>query len=149
MPTQYPGSPEDVRALNAYIALMRASDSVSARVHRHLAKSGLSVSQFGVLEILHHLGPLCPRDLGAKLLKSSGNVTLILDNLEKRGLVRRERDPGDRRMIIIHLTEEGRVLIAALFPAQVEAVRTDLSVLEPAEQDELRRLCRKLGLQEA
>lgn len=149
MPTQYPGLPEEIRALNAYIALMRASDSVSARVHRHLAKSGLSVSQFGVLEILHHLGPLCPRDLGAKLLKSSGNVTLILDNLEKRGLIRRERDQGDRRMITIHLTEEGQTLIAAIFPDQVEAIRTDFSILEPAEQDELRRLCRKLGLQEA
>ncbi|HEY9854591.1 MAG TPA: MarR family transcriptional regulator [Stenomitos sp.] len=148
MPTQYSGSPEEIRALNAYISLMRASDSVSARVHRHLAKVGLSISQFGVLEILHHLGPLSPRDLCSKLLKSSGNVTLILDNLEKRGLIRRERDQSDRRMITIHLTEAGRSLIAEVFPHQVEAIQADLSVLTDAEQLELRRLCRKLGLQE-
>ena len=148
MPTQYSGTPEAKRALNAYIALMRASDSVSARVHRHLAAAGLSISQFGVLEILHHLGPLSPRDLCSKLLRSSGNVTLILDNLEKRALIRRERDQRDRRMVTIHLTEEGQALIAEVFPRQVDAIQADLSVLTPAEQDELRRLCRKLGLQQ-
>ncbi len=148
MPTQYSGTPEAQRALNAYIALMRASDSVSARVHRHLAAAGLSISQFGVLEILHHLGPLSPRDLCSKLLRSSGNVTLILDNLEKRHLIRRERDQRDRRMVTIHLTEEGQALIAEVFPRQVDAIQADLSVLKPAEQDELRRLCRKLGLQQ-
>lgn len=149
MPTRHAGRPAEVRALNAYIALMRASDSVSARVHRHLATTGLSVSQFGMLEILHHLGPLSPRDLGLKLLKSSGNVTVILDNLEKRGLVRRERDLHDRRMVTIHLTAEGQALIAEVFPRQVSAVTADLSALTPDEQDELRRLCRKLGLQQS
>lgn len=148
MPTQYSGSAEEIRALNAYIALMRASDSVSARVHRHLASVGLSVSQFGVLEVLHHLGPLIPRDLCSKLLKTSGNVTLILDNLERRDLIRRERDQRDRRMITIHLTDAGRALIEEVFPRQVKAIQADLSILTPAEQIELRRLCRKLGLQE-
>lgn len=148
MPTHYSGSADETRALNAYIALMRASDSVSARVHRHLAKVGLSISQFGVLEILFHLGPLSPRDLCAKLLKSSGNVTLILDNLEKRDLIRRDRDQSDRRMVTIHLTAAGRALIEDVFPHQVEAIRADLSALTAAEQVELRRLCRKLGLQE-
>jgi MarR family 2-MHQ and catechol resistance regulon transcriptional repressor len=148
MPTQYAGTLEAQRALNAYIALMRASDSVSARVHRHLAAAGLSISQFGVLEILYHLGPLSPRDLCSKLLRSSGNVTLILDNLEKRDLIRRERDQRDRRMVTIHLTEAGQALIAEVFPRQVDAIQADLSVLTPAEQDELRRLCRKLGLQQ-
>lgn len=148
MPTQYAGTLEAQRALNAYIALMRASDSVSARVHRHLAAAGLSISQFGVLEILYHLGPLSPRDLCSKLLRSSGNVTLILDNLEKRDLIRRERDQRDRRMVTIHLTEAGQELIAEVFPRQVDAIQADLSVLTPAEQDELRRLCRKLGLQQ-
>lgn len=148
MPTHHAGSPAEVRALNAYIALMRASDSVSARVHRHLGAVGLSVSQFGMLEILYHLGPLSPRDLGAKLLKSSGNVTVILDNLSKRGLVHRERDLHDRRMVVIHLTAEGQALITEVFPRQVSAVTADLSVLSPVEQDELRRLCRKLGLQD-
>ena len=148
MPTQYSGSADAQRALNAYIALMRASDSVSQRVHRHLATAGLSISQFGVLEILLHLGPLSPRDLCAKLLRSSGNVTLILDNLEKRDLIRRERDQQDRRMVTIHLTDAGQALISEVFPRQVDAIHTDLSVLTPSEQDELRRLCRKLGLQE-
>jgi MarR family 2-MHQ and catechol resistance regulon transcriptional repressor len=149
MPTQHSGHPEEQRALNAYIALMRASDSVSARVHRHLSTSSLSIGQFGVLEILYHLGPLSPRDLCFKLLRSSGNVTLILDNLEKRALIRRERSQSDRRMITIHLTDAGHALITEVFPAQVDAIRTDLSVLTPGEQDELRRLCRKLGLQQA
>lgn len=50
-----------------------------------------------MLEALYHKGPLCKRDIAAKILKSTGNITLLIDNLEKNGLVRRERDNEDRR----------------------------------------------------
>lgn len=133
------------RALGAYVKLMRAAESVTQRIHRHLALAGLTASQFGVLEALHSLGPLCQRDLGAKILKTSGNVTLVIDNLEKRGLVRRERSADDRRYITVSLTPEGDALIRDVFPRHAQAVHDDLSALTPAEQDELGRLCRKLG----
>ncbi|HEU4753262.1 MAG TPA: MarR family transcriptional regulator, partial [Armatimonadota bacterium] len=107
MPTRYQGSEEEVRALDAWIKLLRCTESLVGRQSARLAEQGLTVSQFGALEALLHLGPLCQRELGEKLLKSSGNITMVVDNLERRGLVRRERSAEDRRYITVHLTPEG------------------------------------------
>jgi len=144
----YRGTAEEVRALNAFIKLARAAESTGARLSGLLTESGLTESQFGVLEALHHLGPLHPRQLGEKLLRSSGNITLVLDNLEKHGLVRREREVDDRRYVTVHLTPQGRELIRKVFPRHVADVVRVFSALTPAEQEELGRLCRKLGLQQ-
>jgi MarR family transcriptional regulator, 2-MHQ and catechol-resistance regulon repressor len=148
MGTHYSGTETEVRALNTFIKLIRAAESVSARVHRHLDEVNLTVSQFGVLEALLHLGPMCQKDLAQKLLKTGGNLTLVIDNLEKRQLVRRERDSNDRRQIYVHLTRSGEELINDIFPLHVMAVVEDLKILNPLEQEQLDRLCWQLGQQE-
>jgi MarR family 2-MHQ and catechol resistance regulon transcriptional repressor len=148
MGTRYRGTKDEVRALNAFVKLVRAAESVGARLSGGLAEAGLTEGQFGALEALYHLGPLHQRELGAKLLRSGGNVTMIVDNLEKRGLVRRERGVEDRRFVTVHLTDAGRRLIARLFPAHAARITAEMSALTPAEQDELGRLCRKLGKRE-
>jgi len=95
------------RALKTYVKLMRAVAGVTEKMHRHLRDQGLTNSQFGVLEALLHLGPLCQREIGEKILKSGGNMTLVIDNLEKRSLVERVQDKQDRRYVKIHLTPQG------------------------------------------
>ena len=142
----YKGSRETVRALSAYVKLMRAAESLTARIHRNLAEVDLSISQFGTLEALYHLGPMPQVEIGKKLLKSSGNMTLVIDNLEKRGLVRRERSEEDRRYFTVHLTEAGKKLISEFFPAHAERIAAEMSVLTPYEQEQLGWFCKKLGL---
>ena len=132
-------------ALSSYVKLMRAADSATARIHRHLQQVGLSVTQFGVLEALYHLGPLCQRDLGRKLLKSSGNMTLVIENLEKGGLVVRRRDEADRRYWVVELSSAGQALLEEVFPRHVAAVVAEFATLSSAEQRDLARICRKLG----
>ena len=146
MPTHYQGSQDAQRALDVFIKLSRAADAVETRINCHLAKAGLTVSQFGVLEALHHLGPMCQRDIARKILKSSGNITMVIDNLAKRDLVRRERDKQDRRMVFVHLTDAGKKRIEELFPKHVAIVEREIGVLSPDEQDQLQALCRKVGL---
>ncbi len=141
----YKGTAEEKRALDAYIKLLRAAESVSARVTRRLGDAGLTLSQFGVLEALHHLGPLCLSDLARKILKTSGNLTLVVDNLEKRGLVSRRHDSSDRRFVRVSITPGGKRLIAGIFPAHAREITRALSVLRAAEQATLAALCRKLG----
>src|SRR5450432_865461 len=119
MGTRHRGTLDEINALNAFIKLQRAAESVSVRVHAILPE-GLTTTQFGVLESLHHIGPLCQSELAEKLLKSGGNLTLVVDNLEKAGFVSRERDPADRRFVVVKLTEKGQGFIAALFPKVVE-----------------------------
>lgn len=114
-----------------------------------MAEAGLTISQFGVLEALYHKGPLCQRDIAAKVLKSSGNMTLVIDNLEKNGLVRRERDNQDRRYLTVHLTEKGTQLITVAFAAVQTAIVANMSVLTQHEQHVLGSLCKRLGLQGA
>jgi MarR family transcriptional regulator, 2-MHQ and catechol-resistance regulon repressor len=147
MATHHQGTPDEVQALNAFISLMRASDSFTALLKRGLADQDLSHSQFGILETLMHLGPLCQKDLADKLLVSGGNITLVVDNLEKRGLVVRERQVEDRRLITVSLTPAGRKLIAATFPKHLATIVAHFAILTPAEQEALRRLCRTLGTQ--
>lgn len=145
MPTHWSGSPEERLALDAYIKLWRASHSVEARANRHLAEHGLSLSQFSVLEALHFLGPLPQRALAAKVLRSHGNLTLVIDNLERDGLVRRERGERDRRVVTVHLTEAGAAKVAGVLPPHVAGVVEVFSALSPQEQETLGALCRKLG----
>jgi MarR family transcriptional regulator, 2-MHQ and catechol-resistance regulon repressor len=145
MGTQYQGTVEEMRALATFIKLVRATEAVSDRIHHHLDAEKLTVSQFGVLEALLHLGPLSQRDLAQKLLKTGGNITMVIDNLEKRQLVRRDRQVHDRRLILVHLTPEGEILIRKIFPRHVEAVVREMDVLTGAEQEELGQLCRRLG----
>jgi len=127
---------------------MRAADAVTRRTHRGLATQNLTVSQFGVLEALYHLGPLKQAELGSKILKTSGNMTMVVDNLEARGLVKRKRDAADRRAQRVSLTDAGRELIARIFPPHARKVVKEMSRLSPEEQTELARLCRKLGRDE-
>ena len=143
---RYRGNQKEIRALRTYVKLMRAAESVTARTHRHLSSTGLTISQFAVLEALYQLGPLSQREIGQKILRSSGNITMVIDNLEKRGLVRRERNEADRRFFIVHLTDKGYNLIDKIFPPHAAVIAEDLGALTAAEQDALGRLCKKLGL---
>lgn len=134
------------RALNTYTKLMRAAESVTSRVHRVLAEPKLTLSQFGVLEALYHKGPLCQRDIGSKILKSSGNITLVIDNLEKQNLVSRVRDENDRRYFAVNLTKTGTDLIAKVFADVAAAIVKEMASLEEDEQELLGQLCKKLGM---
>jgi MarR family transcriptional regulator, 2-MHQ and catechol-resistance regulon repressor len=134
-------------ALSTYIKLVRAAESVSARAHRHLLDEKLSFGQFSVLEALYHLGTLCQKDLADKILKTPRNITMIVDNLEKRNLVKRERDTGDRRYIHVHITEDGTRLFEKIFPRHIECLEREMKILTPSEIEELGRLCRIIGKQ--
>jgi MarR family 2-MHQ and catechol resistance regulon transcriptional repressor len=80
------------------------------------------------------------------MLRTGGSVTSMVDKLETKGLVRRERGGEDRRMVQVHLTPTGKRLITKVFPQHVERIATAFSALSEREQETLARLCRKLGL---
>ena len=148
MGTHYNGTHEEIRAINAYIKLQRAAESTAARTTRHLAAAGLTFSQYGVLDILFHLGSLPLGQIAEKILRSEGNMTTVVDNLERRGFVRRERSEKDRRVVTVSLTETGRQMIEKVLPQHIQAIINEMSIFTPEEQEILDHLCRKLGKQE-
>ena len=138
--------PRRTPSLDSYLKLVRAADSVSAQLDGGLREVGLTSSQFGVLEALYHLGPLTQGQLAGKLLKSSGNLTLVVDNLERRKLAKRRRHARDRRCVEVHLTAPGKRLISEFYPRHARSIRHAMSALAPYEQRHLAELCRRLGL---
>ncbi len=144
--THFHGSPKEIIALDAWIKLSRARNSVWKQIKPSMSVTGLSPSQFAVLEALLHLGPLSQKEISKKLLVSAGNVVTIIDNLERDQLVTRESNPSDRRAHIIVLTKKGKELIDTIFPDHVKAIINALSVLTKNEQLELDRLCKKLRI---
>lgn len=146
MPTHYKGTREEKEALDSYIKLMRAAESVASKLNEYKTHQGLSISQFGALEALYHLGPMYQKDIGRKILKSSGNITMVIDNLEQKELVERKRDEHDRRYVTISLTEKGEEMISGLLPGHIAAIVEIMESLNREEKEELGALCRKLGM---
>ncbi|MGE0480386.1 MAG: MarR family winged helix-turn-helix transcriptional regulator [Phycisphaerae bacterium] len=137
-------SAPEQRALSAYVALMRAAQLVTLRVHRHLDAIDLTLGQFAVLEALVHGGPLRHNVLAERILTSAGNLSIVLSNLQRRALIRREPDPADRRGTIVRATAKAERLIGDVFPAHAARIADAFAVLTAAEQDQLRRLCRRV-----
>ncbi len=139
--------PAVAAAVQVYVKLMRASRAVTLRVEPRLTGSGLTATQLGVLEAILHKGRLTPRDLGRKVLTSAGNMTDVLDKLERRGLLRRVPSCTDRRSVQVELTEPGRHLIEALFPDHARDIARAMGPLTPAELRTLGDLLRRVGLE--
>jgi MarR family transcriptional regulator, 2-MHQ and catechol-resistance regulon repressor len=138
--------PNQRHALNVYVKLMRATNRATSDIHRHLQDDNLTHSQFAVLEALFHLGSLSQGELGQKILKSNANLTTVVDSLEKKQLVMRDRSGSDRRVVTVTLTVEGEKLIASVFPKHVEIVTREFDVLSDEEKVQLGILLKKLGL---
>jgi MarR family 2-MHQ and catechol resistance regulon transcriptional repressor len=146
MPTHYKGSAREVRALDTFVKLTRAMETLGAQLQRHLASLEITPPQLAVLEALLHVGPMSQSELGRKLLRSNPNMTALLDNLERGKWIQRERSPEDRRVVVVSLTPEGRRVIERVFPAHAAHVAALMGALTAEEQETLGALCKKLGL---
>src|SRR5271169_1711565 len=136
-------------ALATYVRLMRAANAARNQAARHLGGSGLTLTQFAVLEALYHLGPMSLSDIAKKILTTGGNLTMVVGNLEKLGLAHRQKCPEDRRQFIVVLSSKGKALIHKIFPGHAAAITEFMAALSPAQQEQLGDLCRLLGGQDA
>ncbi len=146
MSNPYQGTAGEILALDTYVKFVRAFESIKSRIEKQDTVEDLSGSQFGTLEMVYHLGPLNQKDIGQKLLISKSNVVTIIDKLEQRGLVKRQRSLEDRRCVFVHLTNEGQEKVKQILPVHVAAITQEMNRVTPEEQKELGRICRKLGL---
>jgi MarR family 2-MHQ and catechol resistance regulon transcriptional repressor len=133
-------------ALSMWVKLARASSTFGRLTGKDIERYGLTQPQFGVFEILGHLGPMTIGDVGKRMLVTGGCTTVILDNLEKEDLVERIRSTEDRRVIKVQLTEKGERLFKQIFAQHANHVTELASVLTEEEQMQLSHLLKKLGL---
>ena len=132
-------------ALSTWVKLARAFASFNKRSMENIRNFELTQPQFAVIEILGHLGPMKVGEICNKMLVSGGNMTLILDNIEKIGYIERIHSREDRRAINIQLTKQGQELFDKIFTSHAEHITKLMSVLSPEEQKTLGDLLKKLG----
>ena len=138
-------SESEEEALRLWIALARCYLTFSREVSSQISEYGLTSAQFGVMEALHHVGPMPLGELAGKLLVTGGNVTYVMDRLEQQGLVERVRSAEDRRVVTAELTDEGRRIIDEYFPGHASFIEGLTDSLTPDERTQLRGLLKKLG----
>lgn len=145
MPTHYNGNDQEKRALDLFITLSRASDTLFKSAEKVYKKYNIKAGGFGVLEMLYHLGPMCQKEVSEKLLSTEGNITQICSTLEKNELIIREKSQPDKRFIILNLTDKGKSLIEKAFVEYLDNLVLDVSILSKEEQLSLIKICKKLG----
>ncbi|HKR15403.1 MAG TPA: MarR family transcriptional regulator [Pyrinomonadaceae bacterium] len=101
--------------VHVFLVLWKAARAVEAYAEKSVADLEMCGSDFAVLEALLHKGPLAVNEIGKKVLLTSGSITVAVDRLADRGLVERRAHGADRRAKIVHLTKEGRKLIARAY----------------------------------
>jgi MarR family transcriptional regulator, 2-MHQ and catechol-resistance regulon repressor len=137
------GDPLAHRALQA---LLRAEATVRRRVAAELSREGVSPAGFSVLVVLTTAGGSAElKTLRRRLGWSKANATEVTATLQERGLVRRRRDPSDRRLVVVDLTYSGRELVERLFPEHSDRVTQAFGALDESEKRSLAELCRKLA----
>lgn len=132
--------------VHAWLVLMKAYQAVSRPILGQLQQeSELILSDFGVLEVLLHKGPLPINVIGPKVNLNPGSISVAVDRLHARGLVNREENPDDRRVRIVSLTPEGNKLIEAAFKRHAALIEALFSALSDKELQQLETLLKKLG----
>lgn len=133
-------------ALDLWIKLARAYNTFQRLSAKDIASLGVTSPQFSVIECLGHLGSLPIGELSKKMLVSGGNMTVVIDNLEKLGYVERVHSREDRRTVLVQLTKKGTQWFEESFEQHAHRIFDVASVLTAQEQRELARLLKKLGL---
>lgn len=134
-------------ALSLLVKLVRATDTMAMLTTKDIERYGLTTPQFSIFETLGHLGPMLVKEIGSKKLMTGGNMTVVIDNLEKQGLVERAVCPTDRRATYIRLTEKGQKLFDEVFIQHAKYVEELVwSALNEDEINQLSALLKKLGL---
>ncbi len=134
--------------LKTWVKFYRANNTLTQIMRHNVEGQGLTFSQFGVLEVLVHLGPLSVKEIGQKLLMTTSNLVTVIDNLVKQELVKRVPCDHDRRSIIVHLTNKGQALIEPVFRQHLDELLNCFSVLDEQQLITLASLSKELGLKQ-
>jgi MarR family transcriptional regulator, 2-MHQ and catechol-resistance regulon repressor len=132
-------------ALSMWVKLMRSYATFQRKNAENLKNFGVTAAQYAVIECLGHLGPMLMGELCKKMLVSGGNMTVVVDNLEKEGLVERVPSEDDRRSILVRFTPKGKKVFEDSFRKHAGYLTQIASVLNEKDQEDLGRLLKKLG----
>ena len=135
---------KDSLNLKLVIALNRSLTNLNKKQGKYIYENGLTLPQFGVLELLYHKGAMSVGEIIEKTLSTSGNMTVVIENLRKDGYVKKEADPEDKRRYMVSLTKKGTDLIGGMFPQHIKNLGKIFEIYTKEEKKQLIALLRKL-----
>jgi MarR family 2-MHQ and catechol resistance regulon transcriptional repressor len=137
---------QDTSGVHVWLVLAKAFHALAAHAEEslNLSRTGLGDSDFRVLEVLLHKGPLPVNTIGPKVWLTPGSISVAVDRLEKKALVKR-KNTDDRRVRLVELTVKGRALITKTFREHAAAMEEVAGVLSKEERLILLRFLKKLG----
>jgi MarR family 2-MHQ and catechol resistance regulon transcriptional repressor len=136
---------QDSSGVHVWLVLVKAFQALIPYAAQSIQRTKLGDSDFRVLEVLLHKGPLPVNTVGPKVWLTPGSISVAVDRLVKKGLVSRKGHAVDRRVRQVELTAKGRALITRGFQEHAAAMETAVSVLSKNERLTLLRLLKKLG----
>jgi MarR family 2-MHQ and catechol resistance regulon transcriptional repressor len=137
---------DKVSAPRLWLVLARAYGSIVSYIEGAITAQGLGLSDFMVLEVLLHKGPLTISAIGEKVLLASASMTSAIDRLEKRGLVRRTSCDSDRRIRLVELTDCGKAFIEEIYARHEKDLERVMTGLSEEERRTLYEGLKKIGL---
>jgi MarR family 2-MHQ and catechol resistance regulon transcriptional repressor len=133
-------------ALRLWVIMSRAHSAIAAHASADVARHGLTLAEFGILEALYHRGPMLLGEVQRRILVSSGGITFLVDRLTAKGLVERRTCQEDRRARYAALTSAGTELVAKIFPEHAALLTQVMEGLTVEAQCTAADLLRALGL---
>lgn len=136
---------QDSTGVHVWLVFMKAFQALIPHAAGSIKRTELGDSDFRVLEVLLHKGPLPVNTIGPKVWLTPGSISVAVDRLVQKGLVSRQDQAGDRRVRQVELTAKGRTLITRGFREHAAAMGNVASILSKNERLTLLRLLKKLG----
>jgi len=132
-------------ALSTWVEMMKAFNRIRSLELTLIEANDLTIGQFALLELLYHRGEQSIGAATALAMSTPGNMTVVVKNLLKRGLITASQNPNDKRSSILGITHEGSAIMETLFPEHSQRIKSFFSSITSAEQKEMQSLLRKLN----
>ena len=134
-------------SLNTFVGLNRTLDHLMKIVKTDVQRYGLNVTEFAVMELLYIKGDQPIQRIGNRVLIASSSITYVVDKLEEKGCVVRQRNEKDKRVTNASLTDKGRSMMDEIFPDHASTLESTFSVLTDEEITVLQTALKKLSAQ--
>ena len=136
---------KSARSLKLTTVMFRAFSQVQHAIAKDIEGYGLNTSEFGTLDVLYHKGPLPIQEVGKRILMANSSMTYVVDKLDGRGFVSREKLERDRRSVMLRLTDEGRIFFETIFETHKETLDMLYGGLSEAEKEMLTEHLKTIG----
>ena len=132
-------------AIHTWLIMMKASKAVHHLAFPPILNEGLGDSDFRVLDVLLHKGPMSVNALGPKVDLNPGSVSVAVDRLYKKGLVSRVESESDRRVRTVSLTEKGRRVFLPIFRQHAALIKRAFQDVSPEERRQMEEVLKRIG----